>query len=74
MKSYRVVVGSEYHAGRDIFLATAFHMTFYATDMDVLKYLMVVANCPPGRTYEACKVLMAVEERRLYRFIDYSSN
>lgn len=74
MNAYRVVVGSEYNASRDIFLATAFHMTFYASDREVLKYLMVVANCPSGRIYEAKKVIMMGEQKKFPNHIPYSSN
>jgi len=74
MKAYRVVVGSEYNASRDIFLASAFHMTFYASDKRVLKYLIYISNCPSGRIYEADRIVTIAEEKKYPDFISNSPN
>ena len=56
LPAYRVLTGSQYSPGDDTFIATVFHMTFYASDKDVLSYLMIISNCPNGRIYPSEQV------------------
>lgn len=56
MKAYRVLTGTAYVAPLDAFFPTVFHMTFYAKDKDVLKYLIFVSGSPSGRIIPARNV------------------
>lgn len=57
MKCYRLLTGSVYDAKTDSFVATIFHMRFYASDRNVLMYLITVAGAPSGRVIDADQVL-----------------
>jgi len=45
---FRVITGEQHDAGDGEFIATAFHMTFYAKDIRVLKFLITFAQSPLG--------------------------
>jgi len=51
--AFRVVTGCRHYMPDGEFMTAAFHMTFYAKDIKVLKYLITLANGPLGTIFLA---------------------
>lgn len=74
MKSYRVIYGTQFDAKRDEYIPLAFHMTFYAKDTDVLRFLMIASGCPSGRVFKARDVIEATEGDTEPGWVEPSAN
>lgn len=56
LQPYRVITGSMFNPITDSFDWTAFHMTYWARDRQVLDFLIVASECPDGRIHSAYSV------------------
>jgi len=54
--AFRVVTGCRHYEGGGNFLTAAYHMTFYAKDIHVLKFLITFAKGPLGTIFLADQI------------------
>lgn len=71
--SFRVVTGQQHYAGYGEYIATAFHMTFYAKDIRTLKLLITLADCPTGTIYLADQIQES-SHKNLPERVEFSAN